>query len=116
MYKYKARPARQLHSTTAQPHNIYVMSSTADSTTSTVVSTTPRKISPVLRNFQRPTSPILKSAFELLCVIAVSRSSLDHWEDTTSDEWKEHVKVMINRFQNTNVTVCLIPSSLYGQC
>lgn len=104
MYRYKARPARRLHSITAQPHNTHIMtrSSTIDDSNTVVNSD-----SQVLRNFRPPTHPILKSAFQVLCVIAVSRPSLEHWGNTRNQEWKEHVAVMINRFQNSNVTVCL---------
>lgn len=105
MYRYKARPARRLHSITAQPHNTHIMtrSSTIDDSNTVVNSD-----SQVLRNFRPPTHPILKSAFQVLCVIAVSRPSLEHWGNTRNQEWKEHVAVMINRFQNSNVTAGLV--------
>lgn len=108
MYRYKARPARRLYSTTAHPHNTRIMarSSTIDTISSNTVVNSDSQAQ-VLRKFRHPTQPILKSAFQVLCVIAVSRPSLEHWGDTTTTEWKEHVAVMINRFQNTNVTVCL---------
>ncbi|KAG1759702.1 hypothetical protein EDD22DRAFT_130934 [Suillus occidentalis] len=108
MYRYKARPARRLHSTTAQPRNTHVMSSTIDDTTRMSSHTSNNSDSPVLRNFRLPTDPILKSAFQVLCVIAVSRPSLEHWGDTKTPEWKEHVRVMINRFQNSNITAGLV--------
>ncbi|KAG1723890.1 hypothetical protein EDB19DRAFT_1761759 [Suillus lakei] len=50
----------------------------------------------------------MKSAFKALCVIAVSRTSLDHWENTKNEEWKEHVTVMMDRFQNSNITAGLV--------
>lgn len=105
MCKYKARPVRELHSTTVQPHNTHVMSSTTRASTS---STTTNSGSQVLTNFSPPTNPILKSAFKVLCVVAVSRTSLDHWGDTETGEWKEHITVMVNRFQNSNVTAGLV--------
>jgi hypothetical protein len=107
MYRYKTRPARRLHSATAQSHNTHIMarSSTSDDTTSSNAAI--NSDSQVLTNFRPPTRPILKSAFQVLCVIAVSRPSLEHWENTKKPEWKEHVAVMINRFQNSNVTVRL---------
>lgn len=55
-----------------------------------------------------PTHPILKSAFEMLCIVAVFRTSLEHWENTGNDEWKEHVRVMVQRFQNSNVIAGLV--------
>ncbi|KAG1774303.1 hypothetical protein EV702DRAFT_541207 [Suillus placidus] len=50
--------------------------------------------SQVLTNFSPPTHPILKSAFKVLCVVAVSRTSLEHWGKTKDKEWKEHITVM----------------------
>ncbi|KAG2158133.1 uncharacterized protein EDB93DRAFT_1246619 [Suillus bovinus] len=64
--------------------------------------------SPILKNFPPITNPILKVLFEVLCVVAVSRTSIDHWAHTCGDEWKEHVKVMINRCEHSNVTAGLI--------
>ncbi|KAG1879314.1 hypothetical protein C8R48DRAFT_830015 [Suillus tomentosus] len=58
--------------------------------------------------YQAPNNPILRLAFKILCVIAVSRESLDHWEDTKKKEWKDHVSIMVNRFQNTNITAGLV--------
>ncbi|KAG1800123.1 hypothetical protein EV424DRAFT_1648011 [Suillus variegatus] len=64
--------------------------------------------SQVLKNFPLPTHPILNSAFRIMCVVAVSRMSLEHWRHTHNEEWKEHVSVMVNRFQNSNVTAGLV--------
>ncbi|KAJ8594662.1 hypothetical protein M405DRAFT_808582 [Rhizopogon salebrosus TDB-379] len=47
-------------------------------------------------------------AFKLLCIIAVSRTSLEHWKDTKGEGWKEHIKVTTNRFQYSNLTAGLI--------
>ncbi|KAG2348521.1 hypothetical protein BDR05DRAFT_995897 [Suillus weaverae] len=82
------------------------MSSTTKATTSS--STATNSDSQVLTNFSPPTNPILKSAFKVLCVVAVSRTSLDHWGDTETGEWKEHITVMVNRFQNSNITAGLV--------
>ncbi|KAG2149352.1 hypothetical protein DEU56DRAFT_781769 [Suillus clintonianus] len=106
MYTYKPRPAHQLQSTTTQPRNAHVMSLTIDNTTSS--NTRVNSVPLVLAGCRAPTHPIMKSAFKFLCVVAVSKTSLDHWKDTGNEEWKEHVKVMINRFQNSNVTAGLI--------
>ncbi|KAG2041495.1 hypothetical protein BDR03DRAFT_946668 [Suillus americanus] len=84
------------------------MRSTIDDSTRMSPTTSINSDSQVLRNFQSPTRPILKSAFKVLCVVAVSRTSLDHWGNTKNDEWKEHVAVMIKRFQNSNVTAGLV--------
>ncbi|KAG1889597.1 uncharacterized protein F5891DRAFT_141040 [Suillus fuscotomentosus] len=58
--------------------------------------------------YQAPNNSILRLAFKILCVIAVSRESLDHWEDTKKKEWKDHVSIMVNQFQNTNITAGLV--------
>ncbi|KAG2366860.1 hypothetical protein BDR07DRAFT_1395287 [Suillus spraguei] len=55
-----------------------------------------------------PSHPLLRLAFKILCIIAVSQKSLDHWNDTKNKEWKEHVSVMVNRFQNSNITAGLV--------
>ncbi|KAG2055563.1 hypothetical protein BDR06DRAFT_325372 [Suillus hirtellus] len=65
-------------------------------------------VSQVPENCRAPNNPILKLAFKILCIIAVSRESLDHWKDTKNKDWKEHVSIMVNRFQNTNVTAGLV--------
>ncbi|KAG1734490.1 hypothetical protein EDB19DRAFT_2040882 [Suillus lakei] len=55
-----------------------------------------------------PHHPILNSVFKILCIIAVSRTSLDHWRDTKNKEWEQHVSMMTNRFQNSNITAGLV--------
>ncbi|KAG1819540.1 uncharacterized protein BJ212DRAFT_1575834 [Suillus subaureus] len=62
----------------------------------------------VPENCRAPNHPILRLAFKILCIIAVSQKSLDHWNDTKNKEWKEHVSVMVNRFQNSNITAGLV--------
>ncbi|KAG1842742.1 hypothetical protein DFJ58DRAFT_51489 [Suillus subalutaceus] len=62
----------------------------------------------VPENCRAPNHPILRMAFKILCIIAVSQKSLEHWKDTNNEEWKEHVSVMVNRFQNSNVTAGLV--------
>jgi len=54
-----------------------------------------------------PENPILRAFFQILCCIAVSQMSLDHWQNTTDEEWKEHTKAMSQRYQNSNITVSL---------
>ncbi|KAG2133876.1 hypothetical protein BD769DRAFT_496772 [Suillus cothurnatus] len=105
MRKYKARSPCQLHQTTSQPHDTHVMSSTIDSHDTTPCITSG---SQVQRNLDPPNHCILKPAFIALCVVAVSRTSLHHWEKIGSEEWKLHVSVMVNRFQNSNVTAGLV--------
>ncbi|KIK45821.1 hypothetical protein CY34DRAFT_487003 [Suillus luteus UH-Slu-Lm8-n1] len=62
----------------------------------------------VPKNCRAPNHPILRLAFKILCIVAVSQKSLDHWKDTKNKEWKEHVSMMVNRFQNSNVTAGLV--------
>ncbi|KAG1749039.1 uncharacterized protein EDB91DRAFT_1079142 [Suillus paluster] len=64
--------------------------------------------SEVPQNCRAPKNSILRLGFQILCIIAVSQKSLDHWNDTRNSEWKEHVKMMVNRFQNSNVTAGLV--------
>jgi len=61
-----------------------------------------------LNNYDSPTNPILAQAFKVLCIIAVSRTSLEHWGDTQHKGWKEHTKAIINRFHYSNVTAGLV--------
>jgi hypothetical protein len=47
--------------------------------------------------------------YKALCMIAVSKSSVDHWRYLTErpikKEWLAHREMVINRFENMNVTV-----------
>ena len=60
------------------------------------------------QGWETPDSPVWAVAFRALCTIAVSRTNLNHWKDTRQEDWKEHTKVMINRFHYSNLTVSLI--------
>lgn len=66
-------------------------------------------VAPLPKSCQPPKHPLLRLAFQFLCMVAVSQMSLDHWEDTKRKEWKKHVKVMVGRFHYSNVTVSFIP-------
>jgi len=55
-----------------------------------------------------PKNYILGLAFKALCVVSVSRTDLSHWENTTNEAFQNHVKVMVNRFHYSNLTVSLI--------
>ncbi|OJA08192.1 hypothetical protein AZE42_11304 [Rhizopogon vesiculosus] len=63
---------------------------------------------PLPKSCQPPKQYVLGLMFKVLCIIAVSRTSLDHWEDTRRDEWKHHTETVINRFQYSNITAGLI--------
>ncbi|OAX37263.1 hypothetical protein K503DRAFT_801384 [Rhizopogon vinicolor AM-OR11-026] len=63
---------------------------------------------PLPKSWQPPKQYVLGLVFKVLCIIAVSRTSLNHWEDTRRDEWKQHTKAVINRFQYSNITAGLI--------
>jgi hypothetical protein len=52
-------------------------------------------------------------AFKILCMVATSRMDLKHWDNTKGEKWKEHVKVTVRRFENSNVTVSLIRLYVY---
>ncbi|KAG2360885.1 hypothetical protein BDR07DRAFT_1411399 [Suillus spraguei] len=96
------------NSSAPQPHIQVTMSPANEGTTRMSSDTSINSSSQVPSYLRLPTHPILKSAFEMLCVVAVSRTSLEHWENTGNDEWKEHVRVMVQRFQNSNVTAGLV--------
>lgn len=48
-------------------------------------------------------------------MLAVSKSSVDHWEELrqgpTKDDWEKHKKMVLNRFENLNVTAGLVLTS-----
>lgn len=50
--------------------------------------------------------------YKALCMIAVSKSSVDHWRYLTErpikKEWIAHREMVINRFENMNVTAGLV--------
>ncbi|OJA08193.1 hypothetical protein AZE42_11303 [Rhizopogon vesiculosus] len=58
--------------------------------------------------FEVPDHVIWGPAFQLLCIIAASRTDLNHWKDTTHVDWKEHTKVMVNRFHYSDLTAGLV--------
>ncbi|KAG2124835.1 hypothetical protein DEU56DRAFT_590883 [Suillus clintonianus] len=71
--------------------------------------------------------------FKLLCMIAISKPSVDHWEDlrilskppvdqcedlrepsatnSTAEKFEKHKKMLINRFENMNITAGLVLTS-----
>ncbi|KAG0706320.1 hypothetical protein DFH29DRAFT_872348 [Suillus ampliporus] len=72
------------------------------------MATSINSVSEIPKSCRPPENPILRLGFEILCIVAVSQKSLGHWKDTRTAEWKEHVRMMINRFQNSNVTAGLV--------
>src|ERR1700710_2637718 len=67
-------------------------------------STSPRHNDPSA-SYRTPRNIIGKAAFQLLCIIALSRTRLEYWEDPEGEWWKEHVKVTKKRFHYSNITV-----------
>ncbi|OJA13151.1 hypothetical protein AZE42_11171 [Rhizopogon vesiculosus] len=61
-----------------------------------------------IAGFEVPDHVIWKPAFQLLCIIAVSRTDLNHWKNTENVNWKEHTKVVINRFHHSDLTAGLV--------
>lgn len=70
-----------------------------------------------------------RGCYKLLCMIAISRSSVEHWEElrqisiesrqnpevhersSTEEQWEKHKKMVIARFQNMNITAGLVLTS-----
>ncbi|KAG1743834.1 hypothetical protein EDB19DRAFT_542445 [Suillus lakei] len=59
-----------------------------------------------------PKYAFLRLCYKALCMIAVSKSSVDHWHYLTErpikKEWIAHKEMVINRFENMNVTAGLV--------
>jgi hypothetical protein len=70
---------------------------------------------PLPKSCQPPEQPVFGLVFKVLCIIAVSRTSLDHWRNIEGPEWKEHTQAMINRFNYSNITVSFIRPGVYQQ-
>ncbi|KAG1743837.1 hypothetical protein EDB19DRAFT_1827219 [Suillus lakei] len=55
-----------------------------------------------------PKNIFLRLCYKTLCMIAVSKSSVEHWrhllERPIAQEWVEHKQMVMNRFENMNVT------------
>ncbi|KAG1734885.1 uncharacterized protein EDB91DRAFT_1250710 [Suillus paluster] len=62
--------------------------------------------------FDPPKNAFWRLWFKALCMIAVSKPSLEHWDDLINDEkrdeWDEHKKMVIERLGNMNVTAGLV--------
>ncbi|KAG2346218.1 hypothetical protein BDR05DRAFT_997747 [Suillus weaverae] len=59
-----------------------------------------------------PENIFLRLCYKALCMIAVSTSSVEHWRYLTErpikKEWIAHKEMVINRFENMNVTAGLV--------
>ncbi|KAG2119318.1 hypothetical protein DEU56DRAFT_137027 [Suillus clintonianus] len=59
-----------------------------------------------------PKNIVLRLCYKALCMIAVSKSSVEHWrhliERPIKQEWVEHKQMVVNRFENMNVTAGLV--------
>ncbi|KIK35551.1 hypothetical protein CY34DRAFT_812040 [Suillus luteus UH-Slu-Lm8-n1] len=62
--------------------------------------------------YDPPQNPVWCLCFKALCMIAVSKPSVEHWDDLIRDqkkeEWVEHKKMVIDRLGNMNVTAGLV--------
>jgi hypothetical protein len=58
-----------------------------------------------------PKHPFGCLCFKALCLIAISKPSVEHWDDLINDrrkeEWIEHKKMVTDRLGNMNVTVSI---------
>ncbi|KAG1897840.1 uncharacterized protein F5891DRAFT_1191467 [Suillus fuscotomentosus] len=96
-----------------------------------MATTTPTRSSSTSSAESRPTSPVRPSmnngepwhdvlpeniilclCYKALCLIAVSKPSLDHWryliERPIKKEWIAHKEMVVNRFENMNITAGLV--------
>ncbi|KAG1857002.1 hypothetical protein DFJ58DRAFT_727019 [Suillus subalutaceus] len=80
-----------------------------------------------------PNHAIPRVLFKALCMIAISKSSVEHWEElrqisiknseelernstepkrnSMDEKWEKHKKMLINRFENMNITAGLVLTS-----
>ncbi|KAG1743830.1 hypothetical protein EDB19DRAFT_1697191 [Suillus lakei] len=62
--------------------------------------------------YDPPQGTLACLCFKALCMIAVSKPSVKHWDDLIRDptkgEWAEHKKMVIDRLGNMNVTAGLV--------
>ncbi|KAH7890167.1 hypothetical protein F5I97DRAFT_1924700 [Phlebopus sp. FC_14] len=65
------------------------------------------------KHWQPPDRLVLRLPFHLLCLVSVSRPSLEyHWESKESPElWEKHRKTVCNRLHNTNLLGGLLLSA-----
>lgn len=49
----------------------------------------------------------------MLCMVAIGRKDLEHWNNASGDEWEKHVKVIIRRFNYSNINVSFMRSGVY---
>ncbi|KAG1824121.1 hypothetical protein EV424DRAFT_1606009 [Suillus variegatus] len=62
--------------------------------------------------YDPPRHPFWCLCFKALCLIAISKPSVDHWDDLINgrkkEEWVEHKKMVTDRLGNMNVTAGLV--------
>ncbi|KAG1772514.1 hypothetical protein EV702DRAFT_625948 [Suillus placidus] len=62
-----------------------------------------------------PENPFCRVFFKALCMIAISKSSVTHWEELRQNpeqpKWDKQKKMVINRFENMNIVAGLVLTS-----
>ncbi|KAG2346215.1 hypothetical protein BDR05DRAFT_70016 [Suillus weaverae] len=62
-----------------------------------------------------PKNPFCRVFFRVLCMIAISKSSVEHWEELRQSpedpKWDKHKKLVTNRFENMNIVAGLVLTS-----
>ncbi|KAG2036544.1 hypothetical protein BDR03DRAFT_444640 [Suillus americanus] len=104
------------------------------STSSVINATSPPTSSPSDEWCALPENAFFRVCFKSLCMIAISQSSVEHWEvlrqnslrqnseelernstepkrNLTEEKWEKHKKMVINRFENMNITAGLVLTS-----
>jgi hypothetical protein len=57
--------------------------------------------------WEPPDNPVLAVLFSFLSLVSMARPTLNHhWKSKINDEeWEKHKKMVIERLNNTNITV-----------
>ncbi|KAG1869281.1 hypothetical protein C8R48DRAFT_114051 [Suillus tomentosus] len=59
-----------------------------------------------------PENTFCRFCFKALCIVAISKSSVEHWEELRTnpkdEKWESHKKMVLKRFENMNITVGLV--------
>ncbi|KAG2050137.1 hypothetical protein BDR06DRAFT_1011585 [Suillus hirtellus] len=62
-----------------------------------------------------PKHRIPRIFFKALCIVAISKSSVEHWEELRqnpkADNWDTHKKMVLKRYENMNITAGLVLTS-----
>lgn len=62
-----------------------------------------------------PKNPFCRVCFKALCMLAISKSSVEHWKDllvdSTGPKWENQKKMVLKRFENMNLIAGLVLTS-----